>query len=152
MLLYDATYQDALAKAEHLIALGETTVHIKAEGAPWDKAETVMAGGVWRLNGPTGCYIVARDAGLTFKWSVDFESRGANGQSVSLFDRKRLREVAAMLPPVAREAFAEFLAVSVLPELAKRTNEIREYLNKQAESEDCVRGLIAYARAFAEPS
>lgn len=34
----------------------------------------------------------------------------------------------------------------IMPDLQKRTEEWRGYLNRQQDSEDCVRGLIAYAR------
>ena len=146
-MLWNLTYAAAKDKAEHLKALGETTVHIDEKGAPWHKAEDVECGGSFRLNGPTGCYIIARDAGLTFKWSVDFEKREANGASVSLFDRDRLRDIAMKLPPAARQKFADLLVDKVLPPLEKRTQEIRDYLNQQHDSEDCVRGLIAFASA-----
>lgn len=139
------TYRKAIESAAHLVALGETTIYLDENdpGLPWHKAEDVEVGAGYRFSGPSGCYIIARECGLTLKWSVDFEGREANGQGVSLFDRARLREVARKLPPPAQCAFAELFATKVMPDLEKRTRELREALNKQMDSEDCVRGLIA---------
>ncbi len=139
------TYTEAVAKADHLIALGETEVFIEDEGAPWHKVTGIKGGGGYRFNGPTGIWVIAQDAGLTFKWSVDFEGRDANGRGVSLFDRPRIRDTIMLLPPDVRPIFAEFLANKVLPDLQKRTQELRTAMNQQMDSEDCVRGLIAYA-------
>lgn len=146
MMLHDMTYEDALAKSEHLIALGETTVYLRGETPkPWMVAQGVESGGGYRLNGPSGVYIIAKVQGLTFKWNVDFEGQGANGRGVSLFDRDRLREVMRKLPTPARKEFAKFLRDQVLPSMKLRTAELREALNSQCDSEDCVTGLIAYA-------
>lgn len=146
MIFQDMTYEQALEKSEHLIALGETTVHLRDDGPkPWVVAKRVETGGCYRLGGPTGIYVIAEVQGLTFKWSVDFELRDANGRGVSLFDRDRLREVMRQLPAAARKSFAEILACEVMPGLQKHTAEIREALNKQCDSQDCVRGLIDYA-------
>ncbi len=145
-MLFDMKYRDAVAKAGHLIALNDTVVHLRdPDDFPWDKATGVKAGGSIRLGGPAGCYIIAEDAGLTFTLNVDFELREANGRGASMFDRERLREVVRKLPEAARKSFVEFLADKVLPEMSKRTSEIRTALNTQVDSEDCVRGLIAYA-------
>lgn len=140
------SYGEAIDKADHLIALGETTVYVRDDSPPWHIAETVEVGSSYRLSGPRSVYFIGKKLGLTFKWSVDFESRDANGRGVSLFDRDRLREVMLKLPDPARLAFAELLENQVLPPLRERTAEIRGALNNQWDSEDCVRGLIAYAR------
>lgn len=146
-MLYDLTYSRAIELAEHLKALDQTTVHLRGadSGFPFDKAVRVEDGGVHRLSGPVSCYVVAEDEGLTFKLSVDFEGRDANGRGVTLFDRARLRELMIKLPKPAQESFAEMLANKVLPGLEKRTEEIRVALMEQADSEDCIRGLIAMA-------
>jgi hypothetical protein len=148
-MLYDLTYTQAVAKAEHLKALGETTVYLDGDAVdlPWDKAVRVEKGCGYRLNGPTGFYVIAEDSGLTMRWSVDMEGRDANGASVTIFDRDRLREVAMKLPKHVRRSLAAFLTKHVLPEVEKRTKEWREYLNRQTDSEDCVRGLIAFANS-----
>jgi hypothetical protein len=65
-----------------------------------------------------------------------------------LFERDRLREVMRKLPPKARAKFAAMLSKEVLPGMEKRTAEIRDGLNKHVDSEDCVRGLIAYAQSL----
>lgn len=141
------SYRDAIAKAVHFVAVDQTTIYLDDDDPdlPWDAVTRVESGGGIRLNGPAGVYLCAPRAGLTFKWSVDFEGRDANGKSVSLFDRPRLRELMRKLPSPARAAFAQFLAKEVLPVVEKRTTEYRGYLNQQLDSEDCVRGLIAFA-------
>lgn len=140
------TYTQAVEKAAHFIALNQTTVHIDdaAPDTPWDRAHSIECGGSYRFNGPTNFYVIAEAAGLTFKWSVDMEGRDANGRGVTLFDRDRLREVARKLPFVARIELAAFFQDKVMPDLKKRTAELREAMNKQIDSEDCVRGLIAF--------
>lgn len=141
----EMTYEMALKNADHLIALGQTTVYLRDKNVPWMVASNVEASGSYRFNGPCGVYISAVVQGITFKWNVDFERREANGEGYSLFDRDRLREVARKLPEAARRKFANFLQTQVLPDLEKRTSELRDSLNKQVDSEDCVRGLIAFA-------
>lgn len=148
-MLGDMTYEQALAKKEHLIALGRTDVYLYNRDdtgyRPWDKATDIEAGGGYRLNGPIGVRIIAEVDGLKFSWSVDFEKREANGHSYSMFDRDRLREIMRKLPTSTRRKFGRFLANEVLPCLEKTTAEWRERLNMQVDSEDCVRGLIAFA-------
>jgi hypothetical protein len=143
--MYDLTYEQALKHAEHLTALGQTTVYLRDGNYPWAIASDVEAGGSYRFNGPAGVYIIAKVRGLTFKWNVEFEKRDANGKGYSLFDRERLRDVAMKLPEPARDAFAKFLREQVMPDLEKRTAELRAAMNQQIDSEDCVRGLIAFA-------
>ena len=140
----DMNYADAVKNAEHLKAIGQTTVYLYKPDFPWAKAVDVEEGGSIRLSGPTGFYVLAKENGLTFKWPVDFEGRDANGRGVSMFERGRLRETINLLPPAAREKLGVFLAEKVLPALEKRTREIYDALNMQADSEDCVRGLIAF--------
>lgn len=145
----DTSYVKAIENAEHYLALGQKTIYLEPDDAPWSLAETIEKGGSYRFNGPTCCYVLAPHAcGLTFKWSIDFEPRTANGYGVSLFDREGMRDAAMKLPPKARAAFADFLAGEVFEELHKRTEEIRTNLNRQIDSEDCVRGLIAFARGI----
>lgn len=141
----DMTYEFALDNAEHLIALGQTTVYLRDDAVPWVVASDVEVSGSYRFNGPCGMYVIAKVQGLTFKWSVDFERREANGLGYSLFDRDRLRDVARRLPDIARRKFAILLRDKVMPDLEKRTAELRESMNRQIDSEDCVRGLIAFA-------
>ena len=142
-------YAEALANYEHLKSLDQTTVYLydrENPYIPYEKAERVEAGGAFRFSGPSCIYLVWEEHGLTFKANVDFEQRDASGRSVSLFDRARLRELALRLNPTARHAFAQFLRTEVLPDLEKRTEEQRAYLAQQWDSEDCVRGLIAFGQ------
>lgn len=144
--MLDLTYKAAVENAAHLIALGDTTVYLYRDAEfPWEKATSVTSGNGYRLNGPSSAYVIAEDAGLTFKLNVEFEGRDANGRGVSLFDRDRLRTVAMKLPAPARKAFADMLEREVLGALTERSEELRASMNAQLDSEDCVRGLIQFA-------
>lgn len=148
----DLTYETAIANVEHLIALGQTKIYLyreNSEGFPYDKVVRVEEGSSWRLGGPSSCRLIAEDRGLEFSLSVDFEPASANGRGVSMFDRDRLRDLMLKLPAVARSAFADMLERVVLPPLVTRTSEIRTAMRAQADSEDCLRGLIAFAREAA---
>lgn len=145
--MYDLNYTDAIAKAKHLLALGQTTVYVRDQnGFPFDRVAQVESGSSYRLGGPSSCYLVVRQAGLEIKLNVDFERADANGRGVSLFDRARLRDLMLKLSPKARADFAKILETECLPGLAKRSAELREAMTAQADSEDCVRGLILVAR------
>lgn len=148
MMMNDWTVQDAISKRDHFIALGQTDIwlHSKDESdRPWDKVNRVESGSSYRLSLPTGARLSAEVDGLTFIWSVDFEGRDANGRGVSVFDRDRVRDIFGRLPPGARLQFQELLKNEVLPKMMEHTAEIRAVLNAQADSEDCVRGVIAWA-------
>lgn len=144
----DLSITKALANKEALIALGQTRVYLYGDNAkevPWGRVTSVECGSSFRFSGPTCATMIAEIEGITFSWSLDFEGRDANGRGVSLFDRPRLRETILKLPPKARKQFGRLLREKVLPDLQKRTQELREAMNSQADSEDCVRGLMAFA-------
>jgi hypothetical protein len=141
------SYKDAIDKAEHLIALGQQEVWISADGAPWDRASTVVASGCYRLDGPMGARIQAKESGLTLQWDVDFEGKDASGEPVAMFDAPRLREVMIKLPPPAREQFAALLEKEVMPGLQKRAKEWLGYYSKALDSEQCVSALINFAKS-----
>jgi hypothetical protein len=149
MSKWHKSLKEVETNAAHYIALGELEIYLDEDDPdlPWQDVSHIVAGGGYRLNGPTGFYCIAERNGLTLKWSIDFECRDANGKGHSLFDRDRLRMTMQKLPPKARKALASFLEQEVLPGVEKTTAEWREYLNKQLDSEDCVRGLIAFARS-----
>ena len=147
-VMNDTTVADAISKADHYIALGQTSIYLYRDDPsfPWGLVTKVEAGGSYRLSGPSSVSLTAEHpSGLSFRMSVDFEGPEANGKGVSLFDRDKLRALAMKLRPEARQKFAAFLEREVLSGLQKRTSEIREALNAQMDSEDCVRGLIAFA-------
>lgn len=147
MAIFDLTAASAIENAEHLKALGQTKVRLRSdEGFPYDRVERVEAGGSWRLNGPSSVNLIAEQDGLRLSLSVDFEPHEANGSGQSQFDRGRLRDLMLKLPEAARQSFADVLHDEVLPPLKQRTAEYRKALNLQADSEDCVLGLIEFAR------
>lgn len=140
-------FSEIITKAEHYKAIGKTKIYLHDDdpSLPWDRVSSVHTGCSYRFNGPASMRVAAEISGLMFEWDVDFEGRDANGCGVSLFDRDRLRDVAMRLPVSIRKQFADLFRNAVLPDLEKRTNEMRLALNKQLDSEDCVRGLIAFA-------
>lgn len=147
--MHDMTYSEAIAKAAAIKEIGDTNIYLRGRNdadLPWDKVVKVEEGSSWRLSGPSSVYLIAEDEGLTFKWSVDFEALDASGKGVSDFDRPRLRDLMSKLPISARQSFADMLENQVLSALRKRTQEYRDALNMNADSEDCVRGLITFAR------
>jgi hypothetical protein len=141
--------KDVLYNAEHYAAIGQTDIWLDENDPdlPWADVVEVSASGSYRLNGPNGFRCVAKRDGLTLQWSVDFETRGANGASVHMFDRDKLRAVMMRMPAPIRQKLATWMEAEVMPGIEKTTAEWREYLNRQLDSEDCVRGLIAYAKA-----
>lgn len=147
-MIGETTYKDAIAKAAHYIAIGQTRIWLNASDPdlPWHLVDVVGAAGSYRFNGPASVRLTAHEAGLELHWYVDFEGRDSNGMGFSLFDRDRLRGVMMKLPRSTRIKFAAFLENEVLPDLQKRTDEMREAMNKQNDSEDCVRGLIDFGR------
>lgn len=142
-----ASFSDIIKNAEHYKAIGQTKHYLRDDdpSLPWDSVVAVKTGTLHRLSGPASMWIIAEVAGLRVQWDVDFENSDANGHGVSLFDRDRLRDVAMRLPVSVRPQFAELFRDQVLPPLEKRTVELRQALGKQLDSEDCVRGLIAFA-------
>lgn len=151
-MIHDLTYAQAIDKIGALKALGQTNVYIYdrcSDGFPFEKVTRVESGNSYRLSGPSSCYLMFDEGGLSFRLNIEFEGRDANGRGVSLFDRDRLHDVANKLSPEGRKAFADMLERTVLPPLAERTEEYRKALRQQADSEDCVRGIIAHAQQSA---
>lgn len=147
--MIDLTYAEAIRNAEHLKALGETTVYLyreKADDFPFDKVTRVEEGSSWRSGMPTSCYLLAEVDGLTFKLNFDFEPSSANGASTHQISRDTMRETFLKLPAAAQQSFANLLEEKCLPAMGQRKAEYLAAINQQSDSEDCVRGLIALAR------
>lgn len=139
-------FTKASSLAKHYRAIGQTTIFLDddADDLPWDKVSQVEAGSGWRNGAPTGVRIVAVVDGMSYHWSADFEGHEANGKPASQFDRPVMRDVAMRLPEEARRQLGTILSEEVLPALTKHANEYRAYLNQQVDSQDAVRGLIAF--------
>ncbi len=78
---------------------------------------------------------------------IDLENRDADGKDATYLDRGKLRALALKLTGRVRLRFAGFLADDILVGLQQRTLVLRETLNAHQDSEDCVRGVIAFARS-----
>ncbi|AKR54349.1 hypothetical protein XM25_00725 [Devosia sp. H5989] len=147
----EKTFEEYVRLAEHYLAIGQTEIFLYRDVAVPDEAYKLVTGaresGSYRLSGPNGVRFSAlHTCGLTFSWTVDFEGHAANGTGTAQFDRERIRDVARKLPPEGARNFADFMERSVLPPLKERAKEIRDALNRQQDSVDCVLGLIEYAR------
>lgn len=150
-MILDLTYQKAIEKAEHLIALDETDVYLQnAEGFPFDKVSKVEVGSTYRMGLPTSYRFSVDEAGLCLHTSVDIEPWYATGSATTQIDRGRMRDLVSKLSPTGRRMFADALKREALPAILRRTDEIRASLNQQSDSEDCIRGMIAFAEREAE--
>ena len=145
-MTYSMNCARARELAVHLKAIGDTTVwlHKDDDGFPWHLATNVEMSGSFRLSMPAGCYVIAEEDGLTFKLSVEFEDRDANGTGTSRFNRSVFDNLVARLPAPALAALSRALKDDVLPVIVKNTNEIREALQRQEESLKTVRYITAY--------
>lgn len=140
---YDIKFDEAKGQIPHLKALGESCVYLHIEEPRWELLTDIDTGGGVRLGMPVSVYLIAEIDGIEFRWSLDFETRDANGTGTSQFDRPGLREAALRMPVPVRRKFGLILE-KILPALVERRSELQGYLNKQADSEDCTRGLIAF--------
>lgn len=153
--MHDLTYKKALELKEHLLAIGETSIYLRCgpelsqDDLPWSKVTKVENGSSWRLDMPSSVRFIVDEAGLTFQWSMDLEKRDASGRGVHMFDRERIRFVTTILSSTGRVLFVGWLQRMALPALKARTAEIRHALSVQLDSEDCIRGLIAFASEVA---
>lgn len=153
----DATYAFAVENADHYIAVGQNDIYLyhdaQIPAELWALVTTSEAGSSYRLNGPSSVQFRAEHpSGLSFRWSVDFEDRDANGSGVHQFDREKIRDLILKLKPAAAKSFASFFEAQVLPPLRERTDELRKAMNKQMDSLDCALGIVEYARQLAEPT
>lgn len=154
--MLDMTYKKAIELKDNLLAIGEDTIWLRGgmksgrDELPWSLVTRVESGSTWRLDMPASVSFIAEQDGLTFRWSMDLEERDANGRGVSMFDRENIRFAMMVLNPEARVHFTAWFQHVVLPGLMKRTAAIRASLSAQLDSEDCVRGLIAFASEVAK--
>ncbi len=145
--MFELTYDEAVLKADHLKALGVKEVYLRGRdaGYPWDLVTKVVPGALWRLNAPASVHLAAQSHGLTFTWSVDFETPESNGAPLHMFDRSHLRKVMARLPPEARKMFAAILRDQVLPEVNKARDNMQKAIDQQDDGIDCLNAIIAEA-------
>jgi hypothetical protein len=106
----DMTYELAIEKASHLKEIGWTRIHLSSDSRPpWKLAEHVRSGCMHRNGIPVSVDFEGQDAGLTFRWSFDLETREANGNSGFKIDTEGCRYVMAQLPAAARGQFRTIL-------------------------------------------
>src|SRR5688572_15736949 len=97
----NADWRDLIKKADAYKAVGHTTIYLHGECVyPWELVTKVEPGGGIRMGMSVGVRITAEHAetGLRFDWSVDIESREANGKGSFEIDTKVCRELMAKLP------------------------------------------------------
>jgi len=108
-------YQDAIANAKHLKALGQTEVSLYSRDdgePPWHLATSCEPGGSHRFDMATSVWFRGEDpeTGIKFRWTFDLEPYSANGKSTYEIDARGAREVLSQLPKEAARKFREYLA------------------------------------------
>lgn len=108
--MFDISYQHALNCADALKRIGQTTIHLSHCGMPWDRVTRCEPGCCFRNGIATSVDFYAEEAGLSFRWSMDLEAHGANGESLFKIDVDSCREVLKLLPVAVRGPFRSLLA------------------------------------------
>lgn len=153
MIYTENEYGQAIKNAEHYIAIEQTNVHLLNTDdlslLPWDYVTSVNAGATMRLGIPTNIYLEAKHpCGLTFSWSVNLEKNDANGTGTNKLDGKIFCDLASKLPKNAVEKFVSFLEDKILPDVQKRTSEIKSSLYIQLTSEIILEETIKQLKAL----
>lgn len=145
----DLTYAKAIEVAEHLKAIDYGSIYLRDEDPhlPWHRVTKIGTGCTYRLSMPTSISFEATtDHGLDFRWSIDIETRDANGTGTTRINRDLLRDVSRKLTSPMRQKYAEYLQSAVLGAVEKQAAEVREALGRVEDSADCIRGIVAYAQ------
>lgn len=109
----NADWRDLIKKADAYKAVGQPTIYLHGECVyPWELVTTVEPGCGVRMSMHTGVRISAlhEPTGLRFEWSVDIESREANGKGHFQIDTKACRELLAKLPASPRQQLRQYFA------------------------------------------
>jgi len=109
----NADWREIIKKADAYKAVGQPTIYLHGDCVfPWELVTEVKPGGGVRMGMSVGVRISALHAetGLRFEWSLDIESREANGKGSFEIDTKVCRELMAKLPAVARQQLRAYFA------------------------------------------
>jgi hypothetical protein len=109
----DADWRDLIKKADAYKAVGQPTIYLHGNCVfPWELVTEVEPGGGMRMSMHTGVRLTAvhPETGLQFDWSIDIESREANGKGHYEIDLRACRELMAKLPASPRQQLRAFFA------------------------------------------
>jgi hypothetical protein len=147
-MLHDITYAVAIKNAEHLKALGVEEVYLYREDPdfPWRYVTEIKAGGTWRIGAQVSAWVSATDptTGLRFKWSVDFERGGSNGESRYKLDVEGIASIVRKLPQRVVPQLAEALK-PLVDGIAKQRAEYEKAVDELALAEAAAKGLLDLA-------
>lgn len=131
-MLYDLTYQEALAKADSLKDIGHTRIflHDKFDARPWYLVKKVKPGAGYRMGIPTSVDFSATNHGLEFAWSMDLETREANGKGTFEIDTEVISAVMDAIPKGARAQLAALLRTTAKA-VEEKGDEYRDAANQQ---------------------
>ena len=108
------TVEEAVANAEHYLALGQTEIwlgHRSEVDRPWHLVTSMREGGSHRLDICTSVnFIAEHESGLQFRWSIDVEEEGSNGISAYKLNFPLVAQIVAALPEAPREQFRAYLS------------------------------------------
>jgi hypothetical protein len=124
------TYAEAIAKAPHLIAIGDTNIYVHDGDFPIDKVARIEPGRSYRGGVPVDVYLVVEEAGLKIKKSFEFEDRSANGGELYQF-RDRVHQLMNKLPVDARESLRTHIREKLLPPMEKHRDELQAHYGRQ---------------------
>jgi len=108
------TWTQAVAQAEHRIAIGATDVYLGSDAATfdsldWSKCVSMETGGSHRLDIATSVIFRFEDKGISGRWHFDIEPHSANGSNVYEIDVAGIQRILVVLPPSVRRAFMDYL-------------------------------------------
>lgn len=144
------TYAKAVANADALKAIGQTSVYLSdldepEDGMPWEYVNEVTGGGLHSYIGPRSvAFKAVHPSGIEFRWTLDFSSSHLGStESRPFFEHSRIVAMADRLSPSPRAQFAAYLKNEVLPPLEKNVGEARLHLNALLDGVTTLTGIIA---------
>lgn len=108
----DPTWKEALATADHRIAIGATDVYLRRDdwkGLRWSDCVGMRTGGFHRLDIDTDVLFEFAAEGLTGRWYFELEKRGSNGSGEYHIDTEGVQRLLAVLPDAPKEQFIAYL-------------------------------------------
>jgi hypothetical protein len=113
-MIDDRKWKDVVKLADSYKAIGQNSVHLFSEQSyPWEFVTKVEAGCLHRYSTPVSASFIAKHpCGITFTWSIDYETRDANGAGTFRFNIENLLFVHSQLKPQMQEKFEALLGAA----------------------------------------
>lgn len=131
----ELTWQECVALAPHFLAIRREEIYLyQGQDAPWEYATSLRAGGSHRLDMDTAVqFTAAHPCGLTFRWTLDLETREADSKGYYSIATAAIQRVIPRLPLPVRQTFLAFLAVCA-EKVAARGQEYARLAARQKET------------------